>query len=111
MDRDGGSLLADMAPEFYAVVLKTLLVHRARWNEKGDLLKDICGPEDKRQHVARSENACRFVGFGAPNPNEVMECTPNRATLVGYGLLPADHAHNYRIPLPECLERVTDPDL
>src|SRR5208337_597822 len=66
MDRDGGSMLADMDPQFYAVVVKALLVHRARWNSKAALLKDICGPEDKRQHVARSENACRFIGFGTP---------------------------------------------
>jgi len=109
MDRDGGSMLADMDPRFYAVVVKSLLVHRARWNNNADLLKDICGPENKRQHVARSENACRFIGFGAPNTNEVMECAPNRATLVGYGMLPPDNAHSYQIPLPACLERVTEP--
>ena len=30
-------------------------------------------------------------------------------TNVGYGTLLVDHAHNYRIPLPPSLERVTDP--
>jgi hypothetical protein len=109
MDRDGGSLLADMDPEFYAVVVKTLLVHGARWGGKTNLLKGICGPVDARQHVERSENACRFLGFGVPNPDKAIECDINRATLVGYGELPLDHAHSYRIPLPGCLERVTDP--
>lgn len=109
MDREGGSMLADMDPEFYAVVVKALLIHRARWDTNAELLKEICGPEDKRQHVARSENACRFIGFGVPNVSESMECILNRATLVGYGELPPDHAHNYRVPLPACLERVTDP--
>ena len=109
MDRDGGSMLADMDPQFYAVVVKALLVHRARWNSIATFLKDICGPEDKRQHVARAENASRFIGFGAPNTDEVMECASNRATLVGYGMLPPDHAHSYKIPLPACLERVTEP--
>ena len=41
MDRDGGSLLADMDPQFYAVVVKTLLVHGARWGGKANLLKGI----------------------------------------------------------------------
>jgi hypothetical protein len=108
MDEDGGSMLTDMDPEFYAVVVKSLLVHRARWNENADLLKDICGPPDRRQHVERSENASRFIGFGVPNTDEAIECGANRATLVGYGRLPPDQAHNYRIPLPGCLERVTD---
>lgn len=109
MDRDGGSKLADMSPEFYAVVVKTLLVHSARWNDKSNLLKQICGPSNQRRHVERAENASRFMGFGVPNIAEVMECTINRATLVGYGELEPNHAHSYRIPLPSCLERVTDP--
>jgi hypothetical protein len=109
MDRDGGSLLADMPPEFYAVLVKTLLVHRARWNDKAGLLKEICGPADKRRFVERGENASRFMGFGIPNVAEILDCASNRATLVGYGTLRTDQAHSYRIPLPGSLERVTDP--
>lgn len=109
MDREGGSLLADMDQQFYAVVVKALLVHRARWNGNVDLLKEICGPVDKRRHVERAENACRFIGFGVPNISESLECSANRATLVGFGMVPPDHAHSYRIPLPGCLERVTVP--
>lgn len=109
MDRDGGSLLADMPPEFYAVVVKALLVHRSQWNSKSDLLKEICGPHDGRRFVERAENVSRFMGFGVPNSLEAMECASNRATLVGYGALAPDQAHKYRIPLPASLERVTDP--
>lgn len=109
MDREGGSLHVDMPPEFYAVVVKALLVHRARWNGKVELLKDICGPEDRRQWQARTENACRFIGFGVPDITEALECASNRATLVGYGALAPDQADNYRIPLPEALQSVTHP--
>jgi len=109
MDRDGGSLLADMDPQFYAVVVKCLLVHSAKWNGNHELLKEICGPEDRRRHVERAENSCRFIGFGVPEVAEVLECAPNRATLVGYGTIQPESAQGYRIPLPACLERVTDP--
>jgi len=109
MDREGGSMLADMDPQFYAVVVKCLLVHSAQWSGNDELLKEICGPEDKRRHVERAENSCRFIGFGVPNVAEVLECSPNRATLVGFGTIPPESAHGYRIPLPGCLERVTDP--
>jgi hypothetical protein len=51
MDADGGSMLADMDPQFYAVVVKCLLVHGAKWNGGYDLLREICGPEDRRRHV------------------------------------------------------------
>jgi hypothetical protein len=111
MDRDRGSLLADMPPEFYAPVVKALLVHRARWsgNGKSELLREICGPGDSRRFVERAENVSRFLGFGVPNALEAMECASNRATLVGFGELPLDHAHKYRVPLPASLERVTEP--
>ena len=109
MDREGGSLLADIPPEFYGVVVKSLMVHRARWNNKVELLKEICGPADRRRHVERGENASRFMGFGIPNVAEVLDCAANRATLVGWGALRTDQAHNYRIPLPGSLEGVTDP--
>jgi hypothetical protein len=109
MDRDGGSLLADIPPEYYGVVVKTLLVHSARWNEKGDLIKEICGPGDPRRFAERTENATRFLGFGVPDIQRVLSCAENQATLVGYGMLQPNHAHNYRIPLPRSLQGVTDP--
>jgi hypothetical protein len=73
------------------------------------LLKEICGPEDKRRHVERAENSCRFIGFGVPEVAEALECAPNRATLVGYGIIQPENGQGYPIPLPACLERVTDP--
>lgn len=98
-----------MDPHFYAVVVKCLLVHSARWNGIDGLLKEICGPEDKRRHVERAENSCRFIGFGVPDVGVALECAQNRATLVGFGMLAPDAGHSYRIPLPGCLERVTEP--
>lgn len=104
-----GSILIDMPAQYYAITTKAMLLHSARWTEKSELLKDVCGPADKKRHVERSENACRFIGFGVPNIAEVMECSANRATLIGYGALKHDQANNYKIPLPPSLERVTEP--
>jgi hypothetical protein len=109
MDRAGGSMLADMDPQYYAVVVKSLLVHSARWEGNEEMLQDVCGPEDRRRHVERSENSCRFIGFGVPDISSALECAENRATLVGYGTIQPESAKIYRVPLPACLERVTDP--
>jgi len=109
MDREGGSAFADVPPEYYAVLVKTLLVHSARWNGNDSLLKDICGPQDPHRHVERMENACRFIGYGVPNVLEILDCAANRATIVGFGELLPGSAHRYRIPLPARLEGVTDP--
>jgi hypothetical protein len=109
MDRDGGSMLADIPPEYYAVAVKTLLVHSARWNSKGELLQDICGPADRKRWQERAANAARFLGFGIPEISRVLECAENQATLVGYGTIRPEEAQRYRIPLPPALEGVTDP--
>ena len=109
MDRDGGSMLADIPSDYYALLVKSLLVHRARWSGKEELFQEICGPDGRYRSNERKENVSRFMGFGIPATDEALECSVNRATLVGYGSLQPDHAHSYRIPLPECLERVTDP--
>ena len=109
MDRDAGSLLSDLDPQYFAVVVKSLLVHSAKWNGNIDRLKDIFGPFESHRHPERDENVSRFLGFGIPNVLEVMGCSSNRATLVGYGSLRPETAHRFRIPLPACLEGVTEP--
>ena len=91
------------------MVVKALLVHSAQWNGNDESLKEICGPPDRRRHVERSENSCRFIGFGVPEVERAIECAPNRATMVGFGNIVPETAYVYRIPLPRCLERVTEP--
>lgn len=109
LDVDGGSTLADMPPSHYAVAVKALLAHSARWNDKGPLLREICGPADNRRHEERSANVARFLGFGVPTVSRVLDCAENQATLVGYGSLAPENGHRYRIPLPPSLRNVTDP--
>jgi hypothetical protein len=109
MDRDGGSTLTDIPPEYYAVAVKALLVHSARWTGRVELLNDICGPADTRRWQERAANAARFLGFGIPNISRVLDCAENQATLVGYGSIRPEEAQRYRIPLPAALEGVTAP--
>ena len=110
MDDDNGSLLADVNPMYYGVIVKALLAHRARWGEMGVLLEDIYGPTGQGTHVPRRDNIARVLGYGRPIVEEAMSCTANRATLVGYGEVTADGAAAlYRVPLPGSLERVTEP--
>ena len=110
MDETDGSLLADVDPAYYAVIVKALLVHRARWDDKGALLDTLYGPQGQGKHVARKDNIARVLGYGRPMVEEAMTCALNRATLVGYGEAASDGTANlYRIPLPAALERVTDP--
>ncbi len=109
MDREAGTEFAGLEPQYYAVVVKALMVHRSGWSEPSRLLTEICGPTGRGRHEERKENVARFVGFGAPAVCESMECAENRATLLGWDELKPETAHEFRIPLPACLERVTTP--
>lgn len=104
-------VLAGMDPEFYAVVIKALLVHRARWSEEiSCLLESISESNDTSHYIERRDNIARLLGYGYPVIEESMNCAFNRATLVGYGeILPAKDSHQFRIPLPPSLDRVTEP--
>ena len=110
MDEHNGGVLQDADRDYYGVVIKALLVHRARWGEVGAQLNDIYGPDGPGQYVAKRDNISRVLGYGRPNVEEAMTCATNRATLVGYGDVSADRtASRFRIPLPASLERVTAP--
>ena len=109
MDRGGGSLHADMEGQYRAVVVKALLVHRARWGSRTAFLDRQYGPHGQGKHSERRDNISRLLGFGFPNMVEALSCAPNRATLVGYGTMAAGEANIHRIPLPQSLERVTEP--
>ena len=109
MDRDGGSMHADLDPGFRAVVVKALLVHRAKWGSRAEFLDTNFGPHGRGKHIERRDNISRLLGYGFPNIDEALSCAPNRATLVGYGTIAAGEANIHRIPLPASLERVTEP--
>ena len=109
MDGDGGSLHADLAAGFRAVVVKALLVHRASWGSRAAFLDRHYGPHGRGKHVERRDNIARLLGYGFPNMDEARSCAPNRATLAGYGSIGAGEANIHRIPLPQSLERVTEP--
>ena len=109
MNLESGSLLSEIDPQFYAVVVKALMVHTAKWSGNEELLQEICGPAEGSRWNERTENSSRFIGYGVPTLLEATECSYNRATLVGTGLIRAKRGHNFRIPLPECLEGITEP--
>ena len=111
MDRDGGPMRADFEPKFRGVVVKALLIHRAKWGGCADFLdgNDGPGPQGRGKHTEKRDNIARLLGFGFPEIEEVLSCAPNRATLVGYGMINARETNIHRIPLPPSLENVQEP--
>ncbi len=109
MRTDNGAILDNADPKYYASVVRALLVHRTSWHDAVSELEDIFGPSDPRQHIARKDNVTRLMGYGVPRVTEAMECTANRATLIGHGDISGDQMASYRVPLPRSLEGVKEP--
>jgi hypothetical protein len=86
-----------------ALLLKALLVHCARWTDARDLIIEVLGPADAKQHVRQKDNVRRYLGYGSIDGNIVLNCAADRATLWAVGSLSRDQGHAFSIPLPATL--------
>ena len=110
MDPENGAILADADPVYYAVVVRALLVHGASWQEAtASKLAKLFGPHGPGKNSARLDNVARLIGYGVPRIEVALSCTPERATLVGYGMIDSGRKAVCRLPLPESLNNVAVP--
>jgi len=109
-DADNGNLLEALDAAFHAVIVKAMLVHRAKWGSLGERLDQTWKPQGGGAYAVRRDLIARFLGYGRPATDEAMTCAANRATMIGYGEIFADtNASLYRIPLPPSLASVKEP--
>ncbi|WP_084657376.1 S8 family peptidase [Natronohydrobacter thiooxidans] len=83
-----------------AALLKALLIHGSRWTHARDMIVEILGPSDNRQHYRQKDNVRRYLGYGAYDPEMIINCADDRATLWAVGALNADSGQRFRIPWP-----------
>ena len=108
---------------FIPSIIKAMLVHGCHWgdikdqivaiiknSELGTLIESKANDMYTRQaDVTREINRqynnliCRWIGYGIPQIERVLECTEQRATLIGYGSLSDGEANIFRLPLPPSL--------
>lgn len=83
------------------VMLKALIAHGASWESlAGNILArraDLTEWREQKDFVAR------LIGYGPVDVQRVLECTAERATLIGTGEVAADKALVFSIPLPPSL--------
>jgi hypothetical protein len=83
------------------VMLKALITHGANW---GPLAENILGRRadlvDWRQ---QRDFVARWIGYGQVDVQRVLECTEERATLIGTGEVAVDEALVFSVPLPPSL--------
>ncbi|TNC45315.1 S8 family peptidase [Rubellimicrobium rubrum] len=96
-----GATFSGMAPRQRAVLLKALLAHTARWPDTtANLIRDVIGPPDGRQHVRQKDNIRRFLGFGIVDPDDAVACADDRATFWASGELAPDKVCVVNVPVP-----------
>lgn len=83
-----------------AVLLKALLVHGARWTQARDLLIEVVGPPEGKFSYRQKDNVRRYLGFGAFDPELIINCAEDRATLWAVGTLNSDQGQRFRVPWP-----------
>jgi hypothetical protein len=89
-----------------ALLVKTLLVHSARWGNGAErLLELLKAVGDNRVTL---DDVSRIVGFGVPDTDRLLVALGNRATAVGVGRLAPDTSQDFFLPFPECLQGVTE---
>lgn len=87
-----------------ATLLKALLVHTASWPEgTSDLIKQVLGPANNKQHVRQRDNIRRFLGYGLADPDAAVACTEDRATFWASGTLSGEKVVSIQVPIPACI--------
>ena len=88
-------------PAYHAVLLKALLVHSARWDQTTvEVLKPIINENRKLHWEHERDEISRFLGFGCPDIERVIDCTESKATLIGWNTISAKQTDRFRVPLP-----------
>jgi len=104
-------IFAEQAPEieysgYLASILKTMVIHGSSWGDTGERLRSILQTPDNGRQIRNLVS--RWLGYGVPDSERVLACTEQRATLLGFGHLNDEEAHEFTLPLPPSLSARRD---
>jgi hypothetical protein len=95
----------DYIPEkYFTAIIKTLLVHGAKWSQGHEELADIVSDKLGVPSNYTKKHVTPYLGYGVVNGQRVLYCTDSRVTLLGWGELKKEKAHEYTFPLPKGIE-------
>lgn len=97
-----GDRYTQLSDPHRALLLKALLLHRAKWpvNEAARI-EMIFGVGEERHFTRKSADLARLYGFGALDQESALSCAVSRATGWGVGALENDQGQTFQLPLPE----------
>ena len=80
-------------------------MHSARWDsDTVNALKTIVTENRKLHWEHERDEISRFLGFGRPDIERVVDCAENRATLIGWNTIGSKQTDRFAVPLPAELE-------
>lgn len=100
-----GAAFLGLSSRHRALLLKALLVHRARWSNVTDKIDEAFGPGLHWQK--RRANAARLLGYGIVDHDDILYCVKNRATAWAVGDVQKLGAAIVTLPLPASLSGKT----
>lgn len=84
------------------LLVKAMTVHGCSWDVIGQNIDQFLPPvKDKREANALK---MKWIGYGYPDLEKSLMCTPQRVTVLGFGELKSGKAHIYHLPLPNILQ-------
>ena len=96
-----------LTDQFYAVLLKALLVHGASWGEAANyILQAFPDSADPWQKLARLRQ--QFLGYGEVDVTRCLAADAHRATLLGWSSIAEGQGHRFELPLPPSLSARTE---
>ncbi len=97
----------EIDPAYHSIILKALLVHSAQWDdETAAALKDLVNEGQRLYWEHERDEISRFLGFGCPDIDRVVDCAENRATLIGWNTIHSKETDRFEVPLPAELEGI-----
>ncbi len=97
--------LTDGIPEeYFPVMLKALLVHGAHWSGADKVYREILAGKVGANQVKRHTHP--FLGYGKVAGEISFFSTEKQVTILGYGNLVKEKAHEFFIPIPEALNGI-----
>ena len=87
------------------LLIKAMTTHGCSWTTLSDSIdRYLPNGTDKKEAKAIKR---QWIGYGYPVIERSLACSPQRATVIGYGELAQEEAHVYQFPLPPSLASKT----
>jgi len=93
----------EIGKEYYAVLIKTLLIHYCESDTTRKEFEKKLESHYKMTAKILKEYTFQNIGNGILNARKLGFCTDQRVTLIGFGKLKKDEGHIYKFPLPNVL--------